>query len=38
MTTDRLHLITRNLEEVLTREDLQHLLDTNTPIRHYIGF
>jgi tyrosyl-tRNA synthetase len=35
---DRIDLITRNLEEVLTREDLAHLLDTNTPIRHYIGF
>ena len=36
--TDRIDLITRNLEEVLTREDLERLLATNTPIRHYIGF
>ena len=36
--TDRLQLITRNLDEVLTREDLAHLFETNTPIRHYIGF
>ncbi len=36
--TDRLELITRNLEEVLTREDLVHLLATDTPLRHYIGF
>ncbi|HEY7802008.1 MAG TPA: tyrosine--tRNA ligase, partial [Dehalococcoidia bacterium] len=34
----KLDLITRNLEEVLTREDLEHLLATNTPLRHYIGF
>jgi tyrosyl-tRNA synthetase len=36
--TDRIDLITRNLEEVLTRDDLEHLLATNTPLRHYIGF
>jgi len=33
-----LELITRNTEEVLTREDLAHLLETGTPLRHYIGF
>lgn len=39
MTTDeRYKLITRNLAEVLTEEDLRHLLETNTPLRHYIGF
>jgi tyrosyl-tRNA synthetase len=39
MTTDeRLNLITRNLTEVLTEEDLKHLLETDTPLRHYIGF
>ncbi len=37
-TTDAVELITRNLEEVLTREDLQHLVDSGTPLRHYIGF
>lgn len=39
MTTDeRFNLITRNLAEVLTEEDLRHLLDSDTPLRHYIGF
>lgn len=39
MTTDeRFKLITRNLSEVLTEEDLKHLLETDTPLRHYIGF
>jgi tyrosyl-tRNA synthetase len=36
--TNAVELITRNLEEVLTREDLQHLVDSGTPLRHYIGF
>ncbi len=31
-------LITRNLDEVLTPEELNHLLSTNTPLKHYIGF
>jgi tyrosyl-tRNA synthetase len=31
-------LITRNLDEVLTREDLERLIASNTPLRHYIGF
>src|SRR4029078_11103878 len=31
-------LITRNLDEVLTREDLAALLESGTPLRHYIGF
>ena len=39
MTTDeRIELITRNCQEVLTKEDLRHLIDTNTPLVHYIGF
>jgi tyrosyl-tRNA synthetase len=39
MTTDeRYKLITRNLAEVLTEEDLKHLLETDTPLKHYIGF
>jgi tyrosyl-tRNA synthetase len=31
-------LITRNLQEVLTHEDLEALLASRTPLRHYIGF
>jgi len=39
MTTDeRFKLITRNLDETLTEEDLKHLLETDTPLKHYIGF
>jgi len=34
----RLELITRNLEEVLTVEDLKNLISTNQPLKHYIGF
>jgi tyrosyl-tRNA synthetase len=30
--------ITRHLDEVLTREDLAQLVETGTPLRHYIGF
>lgn len=39
MTTDEKYkLITRNLEEVLTEKELKQLLDSGTPLRHYIGF
>lgn len=39
MTTDeKIALITRNLDEVLTEEELRHLIETNTPLQHYIGF
>jgi tyrosyl-tRNA synthetase len=39
MTTDeKLKLITRNLEEILTEEDLNKLIDSGTPLKHYIGF
>ncbi len=38
MTTDeRFNLITRNLEETLTEEELKKLLDSGETIRHYIG-
>ena len=35
---DTVSLITQNLEEILTREDLERLVATKTPLRHYIGF
>jgi tyrosyl-tRNA synthetase len=39
MTTDeKIKLITRNLEETLTEEELKTLIDSGTPLKHYIGF
>ena len=39
MTNDeKYNLITRNLEEVLTEEGLKTLIESGTPLRHYIGF
>lgn len=35
---EKFDLITRNLDEVVTQEDLKHLLATETPLKHYIGF
>lgn len=35
---DKFDLITRNLEEILTEEDLKHLIESGTPMKHYIGF
>ena len=35
---EKFKLITRNLEEVLTEEELKHLIDSGTPLKHYIGF
>ncbi len=37
-TEERIKLITRNLEEVLTEENLKELIESGTPLRHYIGF
>ena len=34
----KLKLITQNTEEVLTEVELENLISTNTPLRHYIGF
>src|ERR1700730_12110422 len=39
MTTDeKIALITRNLEETLTEEELRALIESGTPLKHYIGF
>lgn len=35
---EKYNLITRNLEEVLTEEELKQLIESGTPLRHYIGF
>lgn len=35
---EKLKLITRNLEEVLTEEELRKLIEGGTPLKHYIGF
>ncbi|MBI2334582.1 tyrosine--tRNA ligase [Candidatus Daviesbacteria bacterium] len=35
---EKFKLITRNLEEVLTEEELKALLESGAPLRHYIGF
>ncbi|MBI2601205.1 tyrosine--tRNA ligase [Candidatus Daviesbacteria bacterium] len=34
---EKYNLITRNLEEVLTSEELKALIDSGTPLKHYIG-
>ena len=35
---EKLNLITRNCEEVLTEIDLEKLIKSGTELRHYIGF
>src|SRR3989344_4942274 len=35
---EKFNLITGNLEEVLTEEELKSLIDSQTPLKHYIGF
>ena len=37
-TQTKINLITRNLEETLTVEDLEELIKSGEPLRHYIGF
>jgi tyrosyl-tRNA synthetase len=37
-TEEKIKLITRNCQEVLTPGDLKHLIDSETPLSHYIGF
>ncbi len=36
-TEEKVKLITRNLEETLTEEELKQLIDSGTPLKHYIG-
>lgn len=35
---EKFDLITRNLEETLTPEELKSLIESGTPLKHYIGF
>jgi len=35
---DRINLITRNCEEIIIPEDLEKLVESGRPIKHYIGF
>ncbi|MBI2330330.1 tyrosine--tRNA ligase [Candidatus Daviesbacteria bacterium] len=35
---EKFNLITRNLEETLTPEELKALLESGAPLKHYIGF
>lgn len=35
---EKFNLITRNLEEVLTEEELRKLIESGTPLKHYIGY
>ena len=37
-TEEKFNLITRNLEEVLTEEELKDLIECCSPLRHYQGF
>ncbi|MDO8619719.1 MAG: tyrosine--tRNA ligase [Candidatus Daviesbacteria bacterium] len=36
-SSEKFDLITKNLEEVLTPEELRALIESNTPLKHYIG-
>ena len=37
-TEEKVKLITRNCQEVLTEEDLKKLIESGKDIQHYIGF
>ncbi len=37
-TDEKIALITRNLEETLTEAELKELIESGTPLKHYIGF
>ena len=36
-TEEKINLITKHLEETLTEDELQSLIASNTPLKHYIG-
>jgi len=38
LVSEKIDLISRNTEEILTTEDLRNLLNSRTKLRHYIGF
>lgn len=37
-TQDRVHLIERNTQEIVTAGEIAHLLESGAPLQHYIGF
>lgn len=37
-TNEKIRLITRNCQEILTEDDLKKLIENGTEIQHYIGF
>ena len=37
-TEEKMKIITRNCQEVLTEEDLKNLIESGKTINHYIGF
>jgi len=37
-TEEKIRLITRNCQEILTEEDLKKLIESGTELNHYIGF
>ena len=37
-TEEKIKLISRNCQEVLTEPDLKNLIESETPLSHYIGF
>ncbi|MDO8638677.1 MAG: tyrosine--tRNA ligase [Candidatus Daviesbacteria bacterium] len=37
-TEEKIKLITRNLEETLTTEELRQLIESEKPLKHYIGY
>ena len=37
-TEEKLRLIKQNTEEILTEDSLKSLIESGTPLNHYIGF